>query len=65
MYPMYYDVKGRLMIVGEPLYFGKLTAEGKSREKIAELMKTRVNELYFKYVENSPAPKIPAPTAQE
>ena len=60
MYPMYYEVKRRLMIVGKPLYFGKLSAEGKSREEIADIMKNMVNELYFKYVEKSPAPKIPA-----
>lgn len=64
MYPMYYEVKQRLMVVGEPIYFGRLSKEGKSREEIAEIMKDKVNELYFKYVEKSPAPKIFAPQAE-
>lgn len=52
IYPIYYSVKKRLMVIDKPIYYKQLVDQGLTREEIAEFYKNKVNDLYFNYVEN-------------
>lgn len=54
IYPVYYSVKKHIMAIDKPLYVKQFIDQGLSREQIAEIYKDKVNDLYFKYVENEP-----------
>lgn len=45
VYPVYYHIKKRILCIGEPVYLD----ETLSRLEAAEIMKQKVNELYFTY----------------
>ena len=46
VYPIYYNEGERRLIIGPPSFVGKLLAEGKSREEIAQHLCESVNALY-------------------
>ncbi len=51
VYPVYYSLKKRLMVIGKPLYVQDMVKEGLDRYQIAERYRDEVNRLYFDYVE--------------
>jgi hypothetical protein len=53
IYPVYYSLKMRLLIIDKPIYMQKLVKEGKDKFAIAEVYKEAVNKLYIEYVENA------------
>ena len=54
IYPTYYSIKKRILVIGKPLFVQDMVKEGLDRYQIAERYCNAVNELYFKYVENAP-----------
>ena len=52
VYPVYYSIKKRVMIIGRPLYVQDMVKEGLDRYQIAEKFCGEVNQLYFDYVQN-------------
>ncbi len=52
VYPVYYSIKKRIMVIGKPLYVQEFVKEGLDRYQIAERFCGEVNRLYFDYVEN-------------
>lgn len=53
VYPVYYHIKKRIMVIGKPMYVQKMVEEGLDRYQIAERYKDAVNQLYFDYVEKT------------
>ena len=53
IYPVYYSVKKRIMVIGKPSYVQDLMKEGMNRYQIAEYFCNEVNQLYYKYVKES------------
>ena len=51
VYPVYYSIKKRIMVIGKPLYVQDLVKEGMDRYQIAERFKNEVNQLYFDYIQ--------------
>ena len=51
VYPVYYSIKKRIMVIGKPLYVQDMVKEGLDRYQIAERFCGAVNQLYFDYVE--------------
>jgi len=56
VYPVYYSVKKRVMVIGKPLSVQSLEREGKNRYQVAEHFCGLVNQLYFDYVEGYQPP---------
>ncbi|MBQ9113843.1 MAG: hypothetical protein IJY05_02860 [Clostridia bacterium] len=52
IYPTYYHLEKRIMIIDKPLYVQDMVKEGLSREQIAQRFCDAVNNLYYQYVEN-------------
>ena len=52
VYPVYYSIKKRIMVIGKPLYVQDMVKEGLDRYQIAEKFCGEVNQLYFDYVQN-------------
>lgn len=50
IYPVYYSVKKRLMVIDKPLYVQDMVKEGLDRYRIAEKFCGAVNKLYYDYV---------------
>lgn len=50
VYPVYYSIKKRLMVIGKPLYVQKFAAQGMDRYQIADKFCDEVNKLYYEYV---------------
>lgn len=50
VYPVYYSIKKRIMIIGKPMYVQDMVKEGLDRYQIAEKYCQAVNALYFEYV---------------
>ena len=50
--PVYYCIKKRIMIIDKPVYMQEYVKQGLDRYQIAEEFKVKLNDLYFKYVEN-------------
>ena len=51
VYPTYYSLKKRIMVINKPLYVQDLIKQGLNREQIAEKFRLEVNQLYYDYVE--------------
>ncbi len=51
VYPVYYSIKKRIMVIGKPLFVQDMVKEGLDRYQIAERFCKEVNQLYFDYVE--------------
>ncbi|MBQ4053513.1 MAG: hypothetical protein IJD33_04155, partial [Clostridia bacterium] len=54
VYPVYYSIKKRIMVIGKPLYVQDMVKEGLDRYQIAQRYCDAVNQLYFDYVQNAP-----------
>lgn len=52
VYPVYYSIKKRVMVIGKPLYLREMAKEGLDRYQVADKCREVVNQLYFDYVEN-------------
>ncbi|MBQ8446200.1 MAG: hypothetical protein IJX31_00305 [Clostridia bacterium] len=52
VYPVYYSIKKRIMVIGKPLYVQDMVKEGLDRYQIAQRYCDAVNQLYFDYVQN-------------
>ena len=52
VYSVYISVPNKKIIIGkDPVYINALKKEGLNREDIAEKLRTSVNDLYYKYIE--------------
>ena len=51
VYPVYYCVRKRIMVIGKPLYVQDFVKEGLDRYQIAARYCDAVNALYYEYVE--------------
>ncbi len=49
VYPIYYHTIKRIMCIGKPCYVNQLLSDGLNRAQIAELLRDKVNELYYTY----------------
>lgn len=49
VYPVYYQLKKRILCIGKPLYVNELAKQKLSRTQIAEIYRQKVNELYYEY----------------
>ena len=52
IYPVYYSIKKRILVIDKPMYVQKLKEQGLSREEICKVFCDAVNNLYHTYVEN-------------
>lgn len=52
IYPMYYHIKKRIMVIGEPVYMQELVKQGLDRYEIAEFFCQKVNDLFAKYIKD-------------
>lgn len=46
--PVYYHKKKRIIVVGEPCFYSEMKNSGMKRDEMAEFMKNKVNDLYYK-----------------
>lgn len=53
IYPVYYDIKKRILVIGKPLYMQEMVKEGLDRTAITERYRDAVNQLYFDHVEKA------------
>ena len=53
VYPVYYSLKKRIMVIGKPMYVQENVKQGLDRYQIAEKFCAAVNQLYFDYVQNA------------
>ncbi|MBE7084522.1 MAG: hypothetical protein E7368_00520 [Clostridiales bacterium] len=51
IYPTYYHLKKRIMVIGKPMYVQDMVKEGLTREEIAKRYLDAVNNLYYDYVQ--------------
>lgn len=49
VYPCYYHLKKRIMVIGKPYYVNEMLKSGMNKFEIAEKLKNAVNELFFTY----------------
>lgn len=54
IYPVYYSLPKRIMVIGKPLFVQDMVREGLDRYQIAQRYCDAVNALYFQYVQNAP-----------
>lgn len=50
IYPVYYQIKKRIMVIGKPVYMQDLVKKGMNRDQIAEHFRVLVNNLYYEYI---------------
>ena len=50
IYPVYYSIKKKIMVIDKPIYVQDLVKQGLSRQEIAKVFCDKVNQLYFDYV---------------
>ena len=53
VYPTYYSIKKRIMVIGKPMFVQELYAQGLTREQICEKFKDAVNDLFYEHVQNA------------
>ena len=51
VYPVYYSVKKRIMVIGKPLFVQEMSRAGMGRDEICARLCEEVNNLYYEYVE--------------
>jgi hypothetical protein len=52
IYPVYYHIPKRVMIIGEPVHMQDLVKQGMDRNEIARFFCNKVNGLFFDYVQD-------------
>ena len=52
VYPVYYSIPKRLMVIGKPLYVQEFVKQGLNKFQIAAKFCEAVNQLYFDYVKD-------------
>ena len=52
IYPVYYSVKKRIMVIDKPMYVQEYVKQGLKRDEICKIFCDAVNRLYYDYVEN-------------
>lgn len=52
VYPVYYSIKKRIMVIGKALFVQDFVKEGLDRYQIAQRFRDKVNQLYFDYVKD-------------
>lgn len=52
VYPVYYSIKKRIMVIGKPLFVQDFVKQGLDRYQIAQRFCDEVNQLYFDYVKD-------------
>jgi len=57
IYPVYYSIEKRIMVIGKPIYMQELVKHGMDRKAVSEYYCNAVNQLYFDHVEKRPAYK--------
>ena len=50
IYPVYYSIKKKIMVIDKPIYVQDLVKQGLSRKEIAQVFCDKVNQLFFDYV---------------
>lgn len=50
VYPVYYSIKKRKLIIDKPMYVQEYVKQGLSRDEICKIFCEAVNRLYFEYV---------------
>jgi hypothetical protein len=53
VYPGYISVSKHIIVIDKPMFVQDFVKQGLNRYQIAEIFKDKVNDLYFKYVENA------------
>lgn len=53
IYPVYYHLKKRKLVIGKPEYLQEIKKEKKSKAEIAEHFLNRVNNLFFDYIKEN------------
>ena len=53
VYPVYYSIPKRIMVIGKPMYMQEMVKEGLDRYQIADRYKDAVNKLYFDHVKDA------------
>ena len=51
IYPIYYNYKKRVILIGKTLYIQELKSDNKTNEEICEIFKNEINNLYLNYIE--------------
>jgi len=51
VYPVHYNKRKRLLVIGNPDYVNKMLDDGLSRAEVAEVFRNKINELYYTFVE--------------
>ena len=54
VFPVYYHIKKRKMIIGKPIYVQELVKQGLNRTQIAQVYCDAINQLYYDYVQDKP-----------
>ncbi|MBE5750583.1 MAG: hypothetical protein E7346_06940 [Clostridiales bacterium] len=52
IYPVYYHITKRVMVIGEAVYMQDLVKQGMDRNQIARFFCDKVNGLFFDYIQN-------------
>jgi 1-acyl-sn-glycerol-3-phosphate acyltransferase len=53
VYPVYISVSKHIIVIDKPMFVQDFVKQGLNRYQISEIFKDKVNDLYFKYVENA------------
>lgn len=51
IYPVYFNVKKRIVAIGKPMYLQDYIKQGLTRDEICKIYCDQVNKLYYEYVE--------------
>lgn len=57
IYPVYYSKRRKIIVIGKPVYYGELKAQGLNKSEVAEALRLKVNELYSSLPEDKKAKK--------
>ncbi len=65
VYPCYYHIPKRKMVIGKPIYVQDLVKQGMNREQIAQHYCDAVNNLFFEYIaDKTETPAVEGETAE-
>ena len=52
VYPVYYSVKKRIMVIGKPMYVQDFVKQGLDRYELAQKYRDAINQLFFDYIQD-------------